>query len=84
MKINWHSEAQLSSDELDKCIQIEFDFRQKMTRFLMNNPGFDCCEDFGCYIFDYFVDAEKIELSKDTAEPFYSNLKNIWHLFSAE
>ncbi|WP_111684353.1 hypothetical protein [Winogradskyella tangerina] len=81
MKINWHSDTQLSSDELDKRIQFEFDFRQKMTRFLMRFPILDRCQDFECYVFDYFVESQKIELSKDTAEPFFSNLKSRWHLF---
>ena len=81
MKIIWHSDTKLSSDEIDKCIQHEFDFRQKMTRFLMRDPVLDICQDFECYIFDYFVETKRIELSKETAEPFFTNLKRKWHLF---
>ncbi len=84
MKINWHSDRQLSSDELDSRIQIEFNFRQKMTRFLMSHPILDSCEDFECYVFDYFVDDDNIVISKETQEPFYSNLKGLWHLFNVE
>ncbi|WP_422107690.1 hypothetical protein [Winogradskyella sp.] len=84
MKINWHSDTKLSSNELDNRIQFEFDFRQKMTRFLVRNSIFDGCEDFACYVFDYFVDDKTIVISADTPEPFYSNLKNKWHLFNAE
>jgi len=84
VKINWHSETQLSSNELDGRIKIEFNFRQKMTRFLMRHSSLDCCEDFSCYVFDYFVDNKNIAISKDTPEPYYSNLKRLWHLFSLD
>ncbi len=84
MKVIWHSDAQVSNSDFSHKLEIEYDFRKRMTRFLMQNPSFDCCEYYECFVFDYFVQEEKILVSQKTPEPYYSKLNSTWHLFDQD
>tara|TARA_Y100000815_G_scaffold69787_1_gene58716 strand:- start:524 stop:781 length:258 start_codon:yes stop_codon:yes gene_type:complete len=81
VKIHWHSNTDLIDSALENKIQLEFNFRQKIIRFFIENNIKECCTDYSCYVFDYYVDSEKIEISKETPEPYYSKLVKIWKQF---
>lgn len=66
MYFNW-----ILSNEADEklkrlCIELEYQLRPKITRFLMARLDEDCCGDFSCFHFDVDMVTKNIRISDKT------------------
>ena len=59
-------------EELDKkeLIDLEYQLRPRITRFIMDRIGFDCCEDYSCFHFDIDLDRREVRISDKTPEKY--------------
>ncbi len=66
MKFNWISNAE-ADDTLKKfCIDLEYQLRPKITRFLMERLEPECCGDFSCFYFDVNLETRQISIANKT------------------
>ncbi|KJD35074.1 hypothetical protein PW52_12010 [Tamlana sedimentorum] len=73
MKINWNSTSSFSDEVLSTKLKMEYEFRKRVMKFIIENNIPECCEDYSCVVFDFFVDENCFKISKETHEPLYSN-----------
>ena len=66
MKFNWISATE-ADDKLKKfCIELEYQLRPRITRFLMSRLDPECCGDFSCFYFDVDLATQQITISEKT------------------
>lgn len=51
-------------------IELEYRLRPRITRFLMDRLGMDCCEDFSCFHFEVDMVQREIRISDQTPERY--------------
>ncbi|KJD32101.1 hypothetical protein PK35_11730 [Tamlana nanhaiensis] len=82
MKINWQSQTKLDEVYVQTKLDMEYAFRKKVSKFLIQNQIEECCDDYKCLVFNFFVDQGYFEISPETPEPIYSNFLSFWKKLS--
>ncbi len=70
MKFNWISTREANDTLKRLCIDLEYQLRPKITRFLMSRLEPECCGDFSCFYFDVDLESGNITLSDQTPPEF--------------
>ncbi|MCB4808905.1 hypothetical protein LG651_11640 [Tamlana sp. 62-3] len=78
MKINWLPNVSFNENDLRNKLEIEYEFRKKMTKFLIENQIEACCADYNCLVFNFYVSKSYFEISPETPEPLYSSVLFYW------
>ncbi|NHF58137.1 hypothetical protein FK220_002210 [Flavobacteriaceae bacterium TP-CH-4] len=70
--MNFHWTFNETTDEQLKkfCIELEYQLRRKITRFLMDRVEKECQGDFSCFHFEVDMVAKRIALSPKTPSRF--------------
>ncbi|NAS11057.1 hypothetical protein [Poritiphilus flavus] len=66
MKFNWISTAEADDTLKKRCIELEYQLRPKITRFLMARLEQECCGDFSCFYFDVNLETRQISIANKT------------------
>lgn len=71
MTFNWL--ININGDPLLKsyCVELEYQLRPKITKFLISRVDPDRCYDFSCFQFDIDVVAKNVSLSDNTPATLY-------------
>ena len=70
MKFNWIFSKDADPNQTKRCIDLEYQLRPRITRFLLERFENECCGDFSCFHFDIFVETEKVTMGKNTPEEY--------------
>ena len=82
MKINWLAEDRINRSDIEKQIKLEYTFRQKATRLLLELIEHKDWMDLSSLEFDFCPQNNTFSISKNTPEPMYSYLNNLPSDFS--
>ncbi|MDO6517807.1 hypothetical protein SAMN05421766_104491 [Zobellia uliginosa] len=66
MTFNWIAGREIDERLHRLCIELEYEFRPKIIRFLIDNFDMEACSDFSCFHFNVDLVAKKVSLSDDT------------------
>ncbi|WP_130285269.1 hypothetical protein [Aquimarina brevivitae] len=80
MNVSWLDKQNSTTSFTEDLIQLEFDFRQKITRFIlleMDKNGWDGLDDMH---FDFCTDQKTFSLSLKTPEPYFSYFSKVLSL----
>ena len=57
-----------NQDQIDHkaLIELEYQLRPRITRYIMDTLGFDSCDDFSCFHFDLDMVRREIRISEKT------------------
>lgn len=75
MTFNWQSSIPLTAEQINEFTHIEYQFRKDIIKFLISSQLKTCCDDFSCYVFDFYPGTNNVEVSKEIPEPDYTFLK---------
>ena len=70
VKFNWIISGQSSQGLKKRCIDLEYELRPKITKFLLERFENDCCGDFSCFHFDVDVLTKVVRISNKTPREF--------------
>lgn len=70
MKFNWIFSKDADQDQKKRCIDLEYQLRPRITRFLLEHFENEYGGDFSCFHFDVFVDTEKVTMGNNTPEKY--------------
>ncbi len=62
----------INEDQADpkELVDLEYRLRPRITRFIMDTLGFDCCDDFSCFHFDVDMVRREVRISEKTPEDY--------------
>tara|TARA_R110002167_G_scaffold25714_7_gene88999 strand:- start:1433 stop:1681 length:249 start_codon:yes stop_codon:yes gene_type:complete len=81
MKINWLPKGDRESESINLLLKLEYRFRSKITRLLVEYEDAQEELDYESIYFDFHTDTKSFEISSKTPEPTYSFLRALDHLF---
>lgn len=66
-----------NGDQIDhkEQIDLEYQLRPRITRYIMDTLGLDCCDDFSCFHFDVDMVRREIRISEKTPEQYSKQLR---------
>jgi hypothetical protein len=66
-----------NQDRVDQkeLIELEYQLRPRITRFIMDTLGIDSCDDFSCFHFDLDMVRREIRISEKTPEEYAKLLR---------
>ena len=76
MKFHWILKDEQGQVDQKELIELEYQLRPRITRYIMDTLGFDCCDDFSCFHFDVDMVRREIRISDKTPVE-YSKLLSI-------
>lgn len=76
MKFHWILKNEQDQVDQKELIELEYQLRPRITRYIMDTLGFDCCDDFSCFHFDVDMVRREIRISDKTPDK-YSKLLRI-------
>ncbi len=74
MKFNWIFSKAIDSGQKKRCIDLEYQLRPKITRYLLDKFEIECCGDFSCFYFDVDMNTERVWVNSKTPEEFAHKL----------
>ncbi|MEL6917617.1 MAG: hypothetical protein AAFO99_07780 [Bacteroidota bacterium] len=80
MKFNWIGTESVKDDIKKFCIDLEYELRPKITRFLMLRLENECCGDFSCFHFDVNMDTMQITISEKTPKEYIQKIQSDFEL----
>lgn len=75
MHFHWIFEDSQDQFDQKQLIELEYQLRPRITRFIMDTLGFDCCDDFSCFHFDLDMVRREIRISERTPEKYSKILR---------
>ena len=66
MHFHWILKGEEDQAAQKDLIDLEYRLRPRITRFIMDRLGFDCCDDFSCFHFDVDMVRREIRISDKT------------------
>lgn len=83
VKFNWIFSRKATVRQLERCVDLEYQLRPKIMRFLLEHFGNDeCSEDnFSCFHFDVYVETELVYMNQNTPDEFLTVAENKFDLF---
>ena len=76
MKFNWIFNKETDSTEKQRCIDMEYKLRPRITRYLIARMEQECHGDFSQFCFDVNMRTLKVTLSDKTPQEYLSKLKS--------
>jgi hypothetical protein len=67
---HWILNGEQDQPEKKDLIELEYRLRPRITRFIMDRLGFECCEDFNCFHFEVDMVRREVRISDKTPEEF--------------
>jgi hypothetical protein len=79
--VHFHWIPKKDQDQIDQkeLIDLEYQLRPRITRFIMDTLGFDCCDDFSCFHFELDMEKREIRISDQTPEEYSKLLRMGFH-----
>jgi len=71
LTFNWILTEKADTELLRFCVDLEYDLRKKITKFLIPKVENECCPDFDCFYFDVDVLERKVSVSKKTPPQYF-------------
>ena len=65
--------------DLRELIDLEYQLRSRITRYIMDTLDFDCCIDFSCFHFEVDMVRREIRISEKTPEEYSRLLRMGFH-----
>ena len=81
MNFQWKSANHIDEELYKFCVELEYQLRPRITRFLISRLERECCGDFSCFHFDVDLNLQQITISDKT--PIKLS-KKIWGEFDHE
>ncbi|MBU2947345.1 hypothetical protein [Zobellia uliginosa] len=78
MTFNWIAGREIDERLHRLCIELEYEFRPKIIKFLIANFDMECCSDFSCFHFDVDLTSKRVTLSDDTPLQYLKKIKPIF------
>jgi len=75
MKFNWIYGKKLDKKLLKRSVDLEYELRPKITRFLMQHLEKECDGDFSSFHFDVNMTTQKISISSKTPTTFTQKIE---------
>ena len=75
VKFNWVISGKTDPATKKVCIDLEYQLRPKITKFLLSKLDADCCGDFSCFHFDVDVENKWVTISKRTPQRFIDKVQ---------
>ncbi len=75
MTFNWITGREIDEKLHRLCIELEYEFRPKIIKFLIANFDMECCSDFSCFHFNVDLVSKKVTLSDDTPLLYLQQIK---------
>ncbi|MEM1257227.1 MAG: hypothetical protein AAGC45_10040 [Bacteroidota bacterium] len=76
MKFNWKFPTNELSEELKKtCIELEYQLRPKITKFLLERMDVECCGDLTCFHFDVDVLSRWVWIGHETPRAYVDKIQ---------
>ncbi|CAM3614445.1 hypothetical protein ZORO111903_09710 [Zobellia roscoffensis] len=75
MKFNWITNREIDEQLHQLCVELEYEFRPKIIRFLIDNFDVDSFVDFSCFHFDVNLVSKRVTLSDDTPLKYLQKIK---------
>ena len=66
MKFNWIYSKDADDSQKKRCIDLEYQLRPRITRYLLEKFDAECGGDFSNFYFDVDVNTERVAVSKMT------------------
>jgi hypothetical protein len=76
VKFNWILSNDMDESIKRYCIDLEYQLRPKITKFLMARLEKECCGDFSCFHFDVDLVTNNIYISPSTPSHFARVIKS--------
>ena len=80
MKFNWIYGKKVDKKALQRSVDLEYELRPKITRFLMERLEKECCGDFSCFYFDVNLKTQKISISDKTPAAYIQKIASDFEL----
>ncbi|MUH34807.1 hypothetical protein D9O36_03040 [Zobellia amurskyensis] len=75
MTFNWIAGREIDERLHRLCIELEYEFRPKIIKFLIANFDMEGCSDFSCFHFDVNLVSKRVTLSDDTPLIYLQQIK---------
>lgn len=72
MHFNWLTNLPKDQRYSRLSIELEYELRPRITRYLMRKFESDCCGDFSCFHFDVDVNTQWVRVGRSTPERYRS------------
>jgi len=76
MQFNWIIGTEADEKLQRFCIELEYQLRPKITKFLISRIDSECCTDFSCFHFDIDLSASRVTVSERTPYHFFKKIKS--------
>lgn len=70
MHFHWIFNGEQEDLDHKELINLEYQLRPRITRYLMDRLGFDFCDDFSCFHFDVDMVRREVRISERTPEEY--------------
>lgn len=80
MEFNWIFNTEIGSTEKQRCIDMEYKLRPRITRYLIARMEQECDGDFSKFCFDVNMRTKKVTLSEKTPKEYRTKLKSDFEL----
>ncbi len=70
MNFNWIGNQDIDENLLKKCVDLEFELRYKITKFLIRRLDVECNIDFTRFYFDVDMTTKTIRISEKTPQEY--------------
>lgn len=76
MKFNWITEQEIDDSLRKFLIDLEYELRPRITRFLLDRLEYECQGDFSSFSFDVDLKTQNIRLSPTTPLPYFKKISS--------
>ena len=70
MHFNWVTNLPKDQRFNRLSIELEYELRPRITKYLMQKFEQECCGDFSCFYFEVDVNTQWVRVSRDTPEEY--------------
>ncbi|MDT0608061.1 hypothetical protein [Croceitalea rosinachiae] len=75
MKFNWIFSKKEAQNRQKQIIELEYQLRPKITKFLMEHLEQECCGDFSCFHFDFDMNTKWVWISEKTPKNYLTKIR---------
>lgn len=70
MHFHWILDTEQQAGQARELIELEYRLRPRITRYIMDHLGFECCDDFSCFHFEVDMPRREVRISEKTPEHY--------------